>query len=226
MNRSVFYANIRKTLFAGSLTQAQVDGLSAILDALTAANVTDLRQQAYILATPYVETGGSYVPLTENLNYSAQALTLKFPNRITRQDAVKFGRTPAHSANQVAIANIIYGGGWGAKNLGNTKVGDGWLLRGRGLVQITGRRLYKLFSVIIGQDLLFHPDLACVLEDAAKILVVGMRDGLFTGKKVADYLGPNLSNWTGARAVVNGEDRAADIAKDAMAMYAALKAAA
>jgi predicted chitinase len=42
----------------------------------------------------------------------------------------------------VAIANIIYGGEWGRKNLGNTQPGDGWRFRGGGLPQITGRANY------------------------------------------------------------------------------------
>ena len=78
--------------------------------------------------------------LTENLNYSVDALLNKFGrHRISEADARAFGRAPGRQANQQAIANAIYGGEWGRRNLGNIKPGDGWLFRGQGLLQSTGR---------------------------------------------------------------------------------------
>ena len=44
--------------------------------------VTDLRQVAYVLATPMIETGGSFIPIVESLNYSTDALVAKFGKRI------------------------------------------------------------------------------------------------------------------------------------------------
>jgi len=77
---------------------------------------------------------------TENLNYRASALITMFGrHRISIADANTYGRTEAHAANQPMIANCIYGGAWGSKNLGNDRVGDGWKFRGHGLFQTTGR---------------------------------------------------------------------------------------
>lgn len=221
-----FFDTIRTGLFHGHMNQPQVDGINAILEALDAAGVTDLKQRAYILATPMIETGGSYVPGVESLNYATAALTAKFGHRITLAQALKYGRTPSHSADQVNIGNTIYGGTWGRANLGNTEPGDGFLYRGRGLVQITGRRLYALMGPLVGQDLLSHPELACDLQDAAKIMVTGMHDGLLTGVKLSQYLGPTLDHWVDARKVVNGSDRAQDIVRAANQFYAALTHAA
>lgn len=97
--------------------------------------------------------------LTENLNYSVDALTKLFGNRITEAQAKKYGRSSEHKANQEAIANIIYGGSWGLDNLGNKEVGDGWKYRGRGAKQITGRYNYRQCGAALGVDLLEHPDL-------------------------------------------------------------------
>jgi putative chitinase len=91
---------------------------------------------------------------TENLNYSVQALLSTFGrHRISAADAMAYGRTPKKKADQEAIANCIYGGEWGRVNLGNTKPGDGWPFRGRGPLQVTGRRNMEGFAAFMGMSL-------------------------------------------------------------------------
>jgi len=217
MNRATFFASVRKSVFNGSMSQSQVDGLEAILDAAAKLGVTDIRMIAYAMATPMIETGGTYEPITENLNYSVDALKSKFGNRISSADAAKYGRTAMQKANQEAIANIIYGGEWGKNNLGNTQLGDGWKYRGRSLVQTTGRRNYAKFG------LEEHPEDALLIANAAEIMVKGMRDGSFTGKKFSDYFGTN-AQWVQARRMINGLDKAEEIAAYAQKFHNALKA--
>lgn len=82
-------------------------------------------------------------PIAENLNYSVDGLKQTFSAaRISRAQCEALGRAPGRPADQQAIANIVYGGAWGATNLGNTQPGDGWRYRGRGLIQLTGRANY------------------------------------------------------------------------------------
>lgn len=219
MNRATFFNSVRKSVFNGSLSQSQVTGLDAILDASAKFGVTDLRMVAYAMATPMIETGGTYEPITENLNYSVEALRSKFGNRISAADAAKYGRTAMQKANQEAIANIIYGGEWGKQNLGNTQAGDGWKYRGRSLTQVTGRRNYAKFG------LENNPEDALHINTAAEIMVKGMRDGLFTGKKFSDYFGTN-AQWVQARRIINGLDKAEEIAAYAQKFYNSLKASA
>lgn len=57
MNRTVFFDRVRTKPFGGSLTQKQVDGLGAILDAAGEYGIADIRYLAYCLATAYHETG-------------------------------------------------------------------------------------------------------------------------------------------------------------------------
>lgn len=218
MNRATFFSSVRKSVFNGSLSQSQVTGLEAILDASAKLGVTDIRMIAYAMATPMIETGGTYEPITENLNYSVEALRSKFGSRISSADAAKYGRTAMQKANQEAIANLIYGGSWGKENLGNTQPGDGYRFIGRGLVQLTGRRNYAKF------DLDDSPEDAVHVETAAEIMVEGMRDGLFTGKKFSDYFGTN-AQWVQARRMVNGLDKAQEIANYAMKFHTALQSA-
>lgn len=91
------------------------------------------------LGQMWVESAG-FSRLTENLNYSVDALKKMFGrHRISITEAEQYGRKSGQPANQMMIANIIYGGEWGRINLGNTMPGDGWLFRGSGVKQITGR---------------------------------------------------------------------------------------
>lgn len=108
----------------------------------------------------------------------------------------------------------------GRKDLGNTTRGDGRRFKGRGLVQITGRRNYTMWSQRLGVDLVGSPELAERLEYAVPILIDGMRVGTFTGKKLSDY-----STYYQMRRTVNGLDRATLIASYATEYEAALKAA-
>ncbi len=94
----------------------------------------------------------------------------------------------------------------GRGSLGNIERGDGYRYRGRGFVQITGRRNYALYG------LADRPDDALKPEIAARIAIDGMVKGKFTGRKLADYFGDGKVDPVGARAIINGTDRARLIA--------------
>lgn len=113
----------------------------------------------------------------------------------------------------------------GRASLGNTEPGDGYRFRGRGLVQLTGRRNYALASRKIGIDLIADPDAALRLSVAVKVMFDGMIDGWFTGKKLGDYFTATKTDWKNARRIINGTDKAATIAGYAMAFNNALVAA-
>lgn len=83
---------------------------------------------------------------------------------------------------------------------------------GRGYVQLTWEDNYEKYSEILGVDLVKFPDLALDLDTAAFILVHGMRTGAYTGKRLSDYITNNKTDFLAARRIVNGTDRAKDIA--------------
>lgn len=88
-----------------------------------------------------------FTKLAENMNYSVHGLLSTFGrHRISLNDAERYGRKPGQPANQVMIANTLYGGTWGRVNLGNTKQGDGFLFRGSGPIHITGRKNVTNFT--------------------------------------------------------------------------------
>jgi putative chitinase len=65
MNRESFFASVRSAPFTGSLTQPQVDGMTAILDEWDRRALTDLRWLAYMLATTFLETARTMQPIRE-----------------------------------------------------------------------------------------------------------------------------------------------------------------
>ena len=96
---------------------------------------------------------------------------------------------------------------------------------GRGYVQLTHKYNYQKFSTIMSQDLVNNPNLVLDPKDAAFILVYGMRNGSFTGKKLDDFAynyscgepevidgianaGDRAINFIPARGIVNGNDQA------------------
>jgi len=113
----------------------------------------------------------------------------------------------------------------GRATLGNTQPGDGRRFKGRGFVQITGRRNYADWANRLGVDLVGNPALAARLDHATTILIDGMMLGTFTGRKLPDYVRGAKKDYVGARRVVNGTDRAAMIAGYANAFEKALAGA-
>jgi len=90
--------------------------------------------------------------LVESLDYSPDRLAAVFGPRATTR-ALDACRRPGRAADERAIANEVYGGNWGAKNLGNKLPGDGWDYRGRGLIQLTGRWSYARVAGVLGREL-------------------------------------------------------------------------
>lgn len=101
---------------------------------------------------------------------------------------------------------------------------------GRGDVQLTWERNYahatqRLRALgVIGADVDLErdPDLAMRPDIAAAIMIHGMLEGWFTGKKLADYFTTKVSDWGNARRIINGTDCALKIAIYGKNFYAAL----
>jgi putative chitinase len=169
MNRAVFYACVREKLFAGRLSQSQVDGMEAILDEWQRRLWGDARWLAYMLATAYHEVDRSMQPISEYGKGRGRQYGL--PDRITGQSYY-----------------------------------------GRGLVQLTWKANYQKMSALVGQDLVHFPDKALELPIAVQIMFDGMYAGLFTGVGLKDYFNDREDDPVGARRIINGTDKALQIA--------------
>ncbi len=91
-----------------------------------------------------------------------------------------------------------------------------WPFIGRGFVQLTWQANYLKAGRLVGVDLVAQPELALKADIAAKILVLGMKQGWFTGRKLADYSRPTSFDFVGARHIVNGGSTRPSCAPTAM----------
>lgn len=85
---------------------------------------------------------------------------------------------------------------------------------GRGFVQLTWRQNYEKADAELGLGgrLAADYDLALEPDIAAKIAIMGMMQGWFTGKKLSDYIRPGSVDYVNARRIINGTDLAHTIA--------------
>jgi putative chitinase len=195
-NETTLFTYLRRSPFGGRLAQDQVDGVRLLIETCRANRVTDLRHVANILAQVFHETGGRMQPVRETFAPSdAQA--------VARLDA-------AWAAGKLKGVSTPY---WR----------QGWF--GRGHIQITHKDNYERLGRRIGANIVGKPSLALEPETSARIAVIGMRDGLFTGKKLSDYFGGPVDDPRGARRIVNGSDKAALIAGYHATILDALRAA-
>lgn len=166
IDRSIFFSKVRASLFSGSLSQSQVDGMNYMLDVFERDyNWPDLRWVAYAFATAYHETAFTMQPISE---YGSQSYLQSKPY---------------------------------------------YPYYGRGYVQLTWEDNYRKMGDKIGANLLgANKDNALEPQIAAEVMYVGMRDGDFTGKKLANYFSSTVNDPVNARRIINGTDRAQTIA--------------
>lgn len=190
------FFNAVRPLFGGSLSQAQVDGLKQIARTWADYGDGDDGKLAYILSTAWHETAQTMQPVRETL------------------------------AKTDAKAKEILTKAWRSGKLPGVKT-DYWSsgFFGRGYVQLTHEANYRKAGDKLGLDLVAKPSLALDPDIAARILIRGMLEGWFTGKKLGDYIAGADRNFLGARRVVNGTDKASLITDHAGTFLRALEAA-
>lgn len=210
-NPAVFYDRLKASnvVMGPRLTSDQVRGTNALLK--IGAGRLPVGWMAYVLATAYHETGHVMVPVKERGSGDKDGDGLD--DYLEKYDT---GR----------LASV----------LGNTPEadGDGVLYAGRGQVQLTGlanyrkatTRLQALGILRPDESLVETPDLALDPLIGSAICIFGMIEGWFTGKSLNHYIAATgtLAQFTNARRIINGTDRAALIASYAVAFQAALEA--
>ena len=157
-------------------------------------------QAAYCLATAFHESAHTMKPVRETLA----------------------------STDDIAIQRLERA--WAAGNLPSVRTpywrrdADGKTWLGRGYPQTTHKANYERMGRRLGIDLTTDPNVMLEPDVAMRVMIVGMSEGLFTGKRLSDYITLQRSNFTAARKIINGSDRALDIAAVARAYDSALKA--
>lgn len=174
-------------MFRGNLSREQFIGLTELYDAMLKYNIINLHHKANILSQVFHETGRQMFPVKETV----------MPHHKTRNpsdEEVKRRLERAWGRGQLPWVKKRY---WA----------NGWF--GRGMMQITHKRNYEKLGKALGIDLVSNPDKTLEPKTAAAIAVIGMRDGLFTGKKLANYAYPDAlyaQPNKHPRRIVNGKD--------------------
>jgi predicted chitinase len=94
---------------------------------------------------------------------------------------------------------------------------------GRGFVQLTHATNYQKAGQALGIDLIHNPNLANRPDVAAKIAVLGMKNGWFTNRSLGNFINGSTQDFTSARTIINDSDRSQEIAADAQRYYRVLK---
>jgi len=184
MNETVLFNYLRRAPFGGRLSQGQVDGVKRIIRVYEQEYPDGPDEHlAYILATCFHETGARMQPVRES-----------------------FATSDAQAKRRLESA-------WKSGRLGQVSKPywrQGYF--GRGDVQLTHRTNYRKMGLKLGLDLVNKPSLALKPEISAQIMIVGMTEGLYTGKSLNDYTTEKGFNAVAARRVVNGTDKSKLIA--------------
>lgn len=167
---------------------------------LDAGVALPLHHMANVLANVRRETGGHMSPIKETVMPHHKDKSPSDAEVIRRLDN-------AFARGQLTWVKTPY---WRS----------GWF--GRGQIQITHEDKYRKFGITKKDD-------ALRLDKSAHIAVVGMRDGIFTGRSLSDYTFPDdLDNppRSNPRRIVNGQDGSdAEVARFHRQFAAALLAA-
>jgi hypothetical protein len=184
MDRAKFFNSLRSsTIFKGRLSQPNVSGTEAILDAGRHLSAHHL---ANVMANVARETGRYMFPIKETVMPWHQDKNPSDAEVIRRLE-----RAWANGVLQRAGVRTPY---WR----------EGWF--GRGQIQITHKPNYDKFNVV-------NPSDALLLPVSARIAVEGMEKGMFTGRKLSDYNFPQdltRPSNRNPRRIVNGPDGSDD----------------
>lgn len=160
-----------------------VDALVKGAETFEKYGITTEMRMAHFLANVLHETGG-FTIVRENMNYTAKRIGQVWPSR---PEAKRYANNPQ------GLANCVYNG-----RMGNRKgTDDGWLFRGGGMMQTTGRDNYERLEKATGLPFASKPE---TIENAGASLVAAA----WEFQKFLSYADKGEK---GLRAVCNGINR-------------------
>lgn len=112
-------------------------------------NITNPLRLAHFMAQIAHESG-NFKFTTENLNYSRESLLKVFPKYFNEQNVDQYARNPEKIGSRVYASRM---------GNGDEASKEGFVFRGRGFLQLTGKDNYRAFSSFIGEDCVANPDL-------------------------------------------------------------------
>lgn len=170
----------------GKLSQSQVDAINFIVDAMDKDKGITYPQGAYILATTWHETATTMLPIAE---YGK-------------------GKGRPYGTWQRNSKGELYAYKNGNRNTVYLQSEYPHLYYGRGETQNTWYDNYEKLSKVFDVDFLKNPDLLLTQEWSTPVTIYSMKNGLYTGRKLSDYIHQSKKDYVNARRIINGMDKA------------------
>ena len=185
----------------GKLNQSQVDAINHIVDIMDKDKGITYPQGAYILATTWHETATTMLPIAE----------------YGKGQGRPYGTWQRNSKGE------LYAYKNGNRNTVYLQSEYPHLYYGRGETQNTWFDNYEKLSKVFNVDFLNNPDLLLTQEWSTPVTIYSMKNGLYTGKKLSDYINQSKKDYMNARKIINGMDKASLIASYAETFEKALR---
>lgn len=185
----------------GKLSQSQVDAINFIVEAMDKDKSITYPQGAYILATTWHETATTMFPIAEYGKGKGRPYGTWYKNSKGELYSYKNGNR-----------NTVY-----------LQSEYPHLYYGRGETQNTWFDNYEKLSKVFNVDFLNNPDLLLTQEWSTPVTIYSMKSGLYTGKKLSDYINQSKKDYVNARRIINGMDKASLIAGYAETFEKALR---
>ena len=170
----------------GKLSQSQVDAINFIVDAMDKDKSITYPQGSYILATIWHETATTMQPIAE---YGK-------------------GKGRTYGTWQRNSRGELYAYKNGNRNTVYLQSEYPHLYYGRGETQNTWFDNYEKLSKVFNVDFLNNPDLLLTQEWSTPVTIYSMKNGLYTGRKLSDYIHQSKKDYVNARRIINGMDKA------------------
>jgi len=156
------FADAVKAMAAVNADKAVLKDLLDNREKLADFGVDTPKRVAHFLSQVGSESGGFAIKV-EKMWYTAKRLMVVWPKRFpTLEKAQQYEKNPQK------LANFVYANRMGN---GDAASGDGYRFRGRGLLQLTGREMYRGVGKMASLPLEDHPELAEHADDA--LLIAG-----------------------------------------------------
>ena len=173
--------------------------------------------------------GALRAPQVDGMNAILDAWDKLFPGADPRWVAYSLGTTYRETATQMQPIDEFGHGRGHAYGIVDPATHQRYY--GRGFVQLTWKTNYEKLTdrlrhagvLTADESLVTNPELAKRLDVASAVMIYGMVEGIFSGKKLATYFAGDHEDWTGARHIINGTDVAKLVASYALAFYHALE---
>lgn len=122
-------ANILKEISGNKISGLAAEKAAGLLNEICPKYKIDTADIFHEFIANVLHESNCFTVMEESLHYKAARLMAVWPSRFPNLNIAN-----KYAGNPEALANFVYG-----NRMGNFKKGDGWLFRGSGPIQITGR---------------------------------------------------------------------------------------